>query len=69
MGAYASEVSAGIFRSIAAIVGEVTTQYILRYVPDTGAADARQFRSIKVVLPELPAARVRFRKGYYPFAP
>jgi len=69
MGAYASEVSAGIFRAIAAIVGEVTTQYILRYVPDTGSADARQFRNIKVVVPDLPAAKVRFRKGYYPFAP
>jgi VWFA-related protein len=68
-GLYASEVSAGIFRAIASIVGEVTTQYILRYVPDTGSADSRQFRNIKVVVPDLPAAKVRFRKGYYPFAP
>ena len=69
IGAYASEVSAGIFRSIAAIVGEVTTQYILRYVPDVGSADAKQFRTIKVVLPELPSAKVRYRRGYYPYAP
>ena len=69
MGAYASEVSRGIFHAIAAITGEVTTQYILRYVPDTGSATGKQFRSIKVVVPDLPAARVRFRKGYYPYAP
>jgi VWFA-related protein len=68
-GGYASEVSSGIFRAIAAIVGEVTTQYVLRYVPDTGAADNKQFRKIRIVVPELPTAKVRFRTGYYPFAP
>ena len=68
-GGYASEVSTGIFRAIAAIVGEVTTQYILRYVPDIGSADAKQFRKIRIVVPELPTAKVRFRSGYYPFAP
>jgi VWFA-related protein len=69
VGAYASEVSAGIFHAIAAITGEVTTQYILRYVPDVGAGSAKQFRNIKVLVPDLPTARVRFRKGYYPYAP
>jgi len=68
-GAYASEVSGGIFHAIAAIAGEVTTQYILRYVPDTGPANTKHFRNIKIVVPDLPQARVRFRKGYYPFAP
>ncbi len=68
-GAYATEVSAGIFHAIASITGEVTTQYILRYVPDVGPANTKVFRSIKVLVPDLPAARVRFRKGYYPFAP
>ena len=69
VGAYASEVSAGIFHAIASIAGEVTTQYILRYVPDVGSANTKLFRNIKVVVPDLPAAKVRFRKGYYPFAP
>jgi VWFA-related protein len=69
IGAYASEVSAGIFHAIAAIAGEVTTQYILRYVPDTGPASNKVFRNIRVMVPELPMAKVRFRKGYYPFAP
>jgi len=68
-GLYASEVSSGIFRAIAAIVGEVTTQYILRYVPDTGPADTKQFRKIKVVVPDYPSVKVRYRTGYYPFAP
>jgi len=68
-GGYASQVSAGIFRSIAAIIGEVTTQYVLIYVPDTGAADTKQFRKIRIAVPELPTAKVRFRTGYYPFAP
>jgi len=68
-GAYASEISGGIFRAIAGIAGEVTTQYILRYVPDVGTGNPKQFRNIKVLVPSLPTAKVRFRKGYYPFAP
>jgi phenylalanyl-tRNA synthetase alpha subunit len=47
----------------------VTTQYLLRYVPDTGPASEKLFRNIKIVVPDLPQAKVRFRKGYYPFAP
>ncbi|MGA2135634.1 MAG: VWA domain-containing protein [Bryobacteraceae bacterium] len=69
VGAYASEVSAGIFHAIASITGEVTTQYILRYVPDVGSANTKLFRNIKVLVPELPTAHIRFRKGYYPYAP
>ncbi len=69
IGAYASEVSSGIFHAIAAIAGEVTTQYILRYVPDVGPSSAKQFRRITVVVPDLPGVKIRFRKGYYPYAP
>lgn len=69
VGAYASEISTGIFHAIAALTGEITTQYILRYVPDLGTANNKVFRNIKVVVPDLPTARVRFRKGYYPYAP
>ena len=68
-GGYASEISGGIFRAIAGIAGEITTQYILRYVPDTGPSSPKQFRNIKVSVVDLPNVRVRFRKGYYPFAP
>ena len=52
-----------------AIAGEVTTQYILRYVPDVGPSSAKQFRRITVVVPDLPGVKIRFRKGYYPYAP
>jgi hypothetical protein len=38
-------------------------------VPDTGPASNKVFRNIRVMVPELPMAKVRFRKGYYPFAP
>lgn len=66
-GAYASEIATGIFKAIANVSGEVTTQYILRYTPD--ATDVgRQFRNLRVEV-SLPNVKVRFRKGYYPFAP
>jgi VWFA-related protein len=66
-GGYASEISKGIFNSIAALVGEVTTQYILRYIPD-GNDDARVYRRIEVQVP-IPNVRVRAKRGYFPFAP
>ena len=68
-GGYASLISSAVFRSIANIAGEITTQYILRYIPDSEAADSnRQFRNIAVKV-ALPEVKVRARKGYYPFAP
>ena len=33
-GAYAAEISRGIIEAVAGISGEVTTQYVLRYIPD-----------------------------------
>jgi hypothetical protein len=69
VGAYASEISSGIFHAIVGIAGEITTQYILRYVPDTGPGNPKQFRNVKVSIDSMPTARIRFRKGYYPFAP
>ncbi len=66
-GGYASEISTGLFKSIAALTGEVTTQYILRYTPDS-ADSSRVFRNIAVKV-ALPNVRVRTRKGYYPLAP
>ncbi len=68
-GGYASEISSGIFRAIAGIAGEITTQYILRYVPDVGPGSPKQFRNIKVSVLNLPNVKIRFRKGYFPFAP
>jgi hypothetical protein len=67
-GGYAAEIASGIFRAIANVSGEVTTQYILRYIP--GAQDTgRVFRRIDVRVPSLPDVKIRARKGYYPFNP
>ena len=69
-GGYASAVATGMFRAIAAVAGEVTTQYILRYTPDVPESN-KVFRNIKVVvsIPNASALKVRARKGYYPNNP
>ena len=63
-GGYAAQIAEGMFRAIANVAGEVTTQYVMRYIP-TGDDSAKVFRSIKVTVPELPNVKVRARKGYY----
>ena len=66
-GAYTSQLANGMYRAIEAVAGEITTQYIIRYIPD--AVDAKHpFRNI-VVRVNLANVKVRARKGYYPFAP
>ena len=67
-GGYTSVIASSIFRSVANIAGEVTTQYILRYVPDVPADSVKQYRSIEVKV-ALANVTVRARKGYYPFTP
>lgn len=65
-GQYAAELANGMYRAVEAVVGEVTTQYIIRYIPN--ATDAkRQFRNIDVKV-NLANVKVRARKGYYPYA-
>lgn len=66
-GGYAAHVAQGIFDSIAALQGEITTQYILRYTP-TVTDDPKIFRSVRVEV-ALPNVKIRHRKGYYPYAP
>ncbi len=66
-GQYAAEIAKGIFDSVAALAGEVTTQYILRYVPDRSDTE-QAFRDIRVEV-GLPNVKVRARKGYYPYGP
>jgi VWFA-related protein len=64
-GGYAAAISSAIFGSVANVVGEVNTQYILRYVPNASLDDpARQFRNI-VVKVNLANVKVRARRGYY----
>jgi Ca-activated chloride channel family protein len=71
-GGYASAISNSIFRAIANVSGDITTQYILRYTPnvtDASSKDAKRvFRTINVKV-ALGNVKVRARKGYYPFAP
>jgi VWFA-related protein len=68
-GGYASQIAGGIFRAVANISGEITTQYIMRYTPDIGDRGSdRVFRRIKVAV-NLPGVKIRFRNGYYPAKP
>ncbi len=66
-GGYASHLAQNMFRAIAAISGEITTQYIIRYTPSVND-DPRIFRNIRVEV-ALPNVKIRHRRGYYPYAP
>jgi Ca-activated chloride channel homolog len=67
-GGYAGQIAAGILKAVGGISGEIFTQYVLRYRPDVPAeANPRQFRRIRVELPMLPNAKLRYRDGYYPY--
>jgi Ca-activated chloride channel family protein len=63
-GQYAAELANGMYRAVEAVVGEVTTQYIIRYIPNTTDAK-KQFRNIDVRV-NLANVKVRARKGYFP---
>jgi Ca-activated chloride channel family protein len=66
-GGYASALANGMFKAIANVAGEVTTQYILRYIPE--ASDSKkQFRNVNVKV-NLANVKVGARKGYYPANP
>jgi Ca-activated chloride channel homolog len=67
-GAYAAQIAQGMFRAIANVAGEVTTQYIIRYQPQ-GVDGSKQYRNIRVDVPGLAGVRVRTRKGYFPADP
>lgn len=67
-GGYAAEIASGIFRSIAATAGEIVTQYIIRYIPESDDS-SKTFRKIEVKIPRLVNVKVRARKGYYPANP
>ncbi|MGH9582325.1 MAG: VWA domain-containing protein, partial [Bryobacteraceae bacterium] len=61
-GAYRSVLDNKMYRAVADIVGEITTQYILRYVSDNPTA--KSYRHVKVVV-DLGNVNVRARMGYY----
>jgi VWFA-related protein len=67
-GGYTAEISSAIFRSIANISGEITTQYVMRYTPDVAEkGSSRQFRRIRVAINNLPNVNMHYRPGYFPF--
>ena len=64
-GGFASALATALFRSVANVAGEITTQYILRYIPNDAEAPDKVFRGLNVRV-ALPDVKVRARKGYYP---
>jgi Ca-activated chloride channel family protein len=66
-GGYASAISSAIFKAVANVAGEITTQYIMRYTPTVSDSN-KQFRNINVKV-ALANVKVRARKGYYPYTP
>jgi VWFA-related protein len=67
-GQYASAIAKGIFESVAALAGEVTTQYILRFKPDV-TDPTRTLRNIRVAVNLPPSVKIRHRQYYYPASP
>jgi len=65
-GAYKSVVDGRMYHAISDIAGEVTTQYIIRYVSDN--PKDKEYRNVKVVV-DLGNVHVRARKGYYAATP
>jgi Ca-activated chloride channel family protein len=65
-GAYMNVVDGKMYKAVADIAGEITTQYIIRYVSDNPRE--RSYRNLKVIV-QLGNVRVRARKGYYAGAP
>lgn len=67
-GGYAAAIASGIFKAVANVTGEVTTQYLIRYIPQIEDQRTRDFRRIEVRV-NLSNVKVRARKGYYPQQP
>jgi VWFA-related protein len=76
-GGYTAEVQKSLFLSVSNLIGEITTQYVMRYHPDLrtdcgpdqprcDSSANKQYRHIKVTV-GLPNVTLRFRDGYYPF--
>jgi len=66
-GGYTAAILGSIYNSIKNIAGEITVQYVLRYVPNE-TDETRLKRSVEVKV-DLPGVIVRARTYYYPFSP
>jgi len=66
-GGYAAKIAQGITDATASISGEISTQYVLRYIPDLDPeTKPKVYRKIEVDIPGLPNVKIRAREGYYP---
>jgi VWFA-related protein len=66
-GGYTAAILGSIYKSIANIAGEITVQYVMRYVPNE-VDESRVKRTIEVKV-DIPNVTVRARTYYYPFSP
>jgi VWFA-related protein len=64
-GGYAAEISKGIIKAVGGISGDITQQYVMRYIPDIAPGDTREYRHIKVTVPSLPNVNIRTKTGYW----
>ena len=64
-GGYAAEISKGIIKAVGGISGDITQQYVMRYVPDNDDRNPRQYHHIKVDIPQLPNVNIRSKTGYW----
>jgi len=64
-GGYTAELQRAIYSAVSNLIGEITTQYVIRYHPDFGT-DQKLYRHVRVAV-DLPTVTVRYRDGYYPF--
>jgi Ca-activated chloride channel family protein len=62
VGAYRSVVDGRMYRAVADIAGEVTMQYIIRYISNNPTE--KSYRNVKVLV-DLGNVKVRARRGYY----
>jgi VWFA-related protein len=62
-GGYQARILSSLFKSITAIAGEITTQYILRYQPYTPGDESR--KHVIDVRVNLPNVKVRARSHYF----
>jgi len=67
-GGYTAAILGSIYKSIANIAGEITMQYVLRFVPNE-VDETRVRRSIEVKVVGIPNVIVKARQYYYPFSP
>jgi len=67
-GGYTAAILGSIYKSIQNIAGEITIQYVLRFVPSE-VDETRVKRSIEVKVLGLPNVIVKARQYYYPFSP